>query len=402
MAIFNFASTIDIIEDYADVNQRYKYNVDIFLDEEFEELGDDYFAKSLTNVKNLSDELYVRFDSSVFTTIRGLINGPRELYRGQIYTRGTQMALELNNYFDVPKKVENRIFVSSTYNNLPVRGWLYVPPEGNPSYDVIVLYHGSISSEDASPYDAAERFLNLAIEYNRLNIRDKIIFSVAYPQDVIPSWSTESETLNQQRSQYYFPQINISNFYLGDNLAYAEAALLWVQNQLDSYLSSNGFSSSTDKIYTFGHSQGGALVHKLNTMHTVDGVISNAPGPIDLVTRCTISEQAGDSNLSCAKLKSGFLSVTIEPDKYESISLKNYLTGLKSPTLFTQALDDTTGIEGGVSQVSNMQNIMEVGLSTCMDCAPYTFNYYATGGHEAFVSNTQLKRDILSFIGSGA
>lgn len=401
MAIFNLSSTVKGLESYCDPIFRYKVTED-FIEDNIANLSPYGFIKAQKNINTLSDDLYIPFNPLVYKTIRGSAWGPRTPHRGQVYARGGgKIPVELNNYFNVPKQTQNRSFVLGSYNSLPVRGWIYVPPTSSPSYDVIVLYHGTITTDGITPYNASEKFLNIALSQNKLSLEDKIIFSVAYPQDTVPSWNTNLEELNQGRADFQFPGIQISNFYLGDNLAYAEAALLWVMNNLNSYLSSNGFGTSIDKIYTFGHSQGGSLVHKLNTLYTIDGVILNAPGPIDLLTTCAYSEDTNDSIFSCRKLKFGFLSTDIEPDKYNSISLINYLSGLKSPSLYIQALDDTTGNNNGAPQVYNMQNILEPGLNACMDCASFTFKYYDTGGHEAFVTNSQVQQDIRAFVGSG-
>lgn len=283
--------------------------------------------------------------------------------------------------------------VQVTYNGYPVRGYLYYPTSSNTgqSLDVVVLYHGTITDQGVSPADAASTFLSIAL--NRINLKDKLIFSVAYPQDAIPLWEANPALPAQQ-----FPGLNYPTFYLGDNIVYAEAALLWVKNSLNSFLSSNGISKTINKVYTFGHSQGAYLVHRLNTMHAVDGVISNAPGPIDLLSRCSGAENT--TNLTCNKIRVGFGTTTANPEAYNTRSLKNYLSGTLSPTLFTQALDDTTGNSFGSPQVANMQNVVQVGLSTCTNCAATTFNYYATGGHDSFVTNTYLQRDIRSFVGA--
>lgn len=299
----------------------------------------------------------------------------------------------------------------------PVRGYLYIPSTENlgSSLDVIVLYHSTITATGVVPFkfendpdsisSAAKNFLDIVVNTAQLNIRDKIIFSVAYPQDFIPAWQA-----NSARPALEFPGIDYPNFYLGDNLVYAEAALLWVKNDLGTYFTSNNISKTISRIFTFGHSQGAALVHKLNTLHAVDGVISNAPGPIDLLARCADSEANGDNNGSCSKIKTGVGSTTASPSTYSDVSLRSYLTGTLSPTLFTQALDDTTGDNEGTPQVQNMQNIMQVGLSTCTNCAAITFNYYdkgwinagidSGGGHDAFARNVFMQRDIRDFFGS--
>lgn len=129
-------------------------------------------------------------------------------------------------------------------------------------------------------------------------------------------------------------------------------------------------------------------------MHAVDGVISNAPGPIDLLDRCSGAQNT--INITCNKIRVGFGTTTANPSAYNTRSLKSYLSGTLSPTLFTQALDDDS------YQVNLMQNTVQVGLSTCTNCSTSTFNYYATGGHDAFVTNTYLQKDIRNFVSSSA
>lgn len=283
--------------------------------------------------------------------------------------------------------------ISATYNGYPVRGYLYYPTSSDvgSTLDVVVLYHGTIESQEVTPFDAASTFMSIAL--NKVDLKDKIIFSVAYPQDAIPDYVANSSLATQQ-----FPGLDLSTFYIGDNIVYAEAALLWVKNTLPDYLTANNIPKTIDKVYTFGHSQGAYLVHRLNRLHTVDGVISNAPGPIDLLARCSGDENT--ENFTCNKINVGFGSTLTNPDEYNDRSLKNFLSGTLSPTLFTQALDDTTGDEYGVPQVANMQNIVQAGLSTCTDCASVTFNYYNVGGHDAFAVNYALQNDIRNFVGS--
>lgn len=295
------------------------------------------------------------------------------------------------NYID-PADVT---FVSTTYNGYPVRGYLYVPFSGigtdGPVTDVLTLYHGTITAQNTTPFQAANTFMRIVLDPTKVNVRDKVIFSVAYPQDAIPAWLANPSLANQQ-----FGITNVSGFYFGDNLPYAEAALQWVQTGLNTYFSDNSINRTVGDVYTFGHSQGASLVHKLNTLagvSTVKGVISNAPGPIDLLDRCSGSEAAGDDNITCRKLKTGYGSTISSPSTYNDISLKSYLSGTKAPSLFTQALDDEA------YQVNLMQNTFEPGLTTGIG-ATSTFNYYATGGHDAFVINQTLQSDIRTFIGS--
>lgn len=296
------------------------------------------------------------------------------------------------NYIDPA----NVTFVSTTYNGYPVRGYLYVPNAGigttGTVTDTVALYHGTITAQNTTPFQAANTFMRIVLDPTKVNVRDKVIFSVAYPQDAIPAWLSNPSLANQQ-----FGITNVSGFYFGDNLPYAEAALQWVQTGLNTYFSDNSINRTVGDVYTFGHSQGGLLVHQLNTLagvSTVKGVISNAPGPIDLLDRCAGSEAAGDDNITCRKLKTGYGSTISSPSTYNNVSLKNYLSGTKAPLLFTQALDDDP------YQVNLMQNIVQPGMSTCGTCNTSTFNYYATGGHDAFVINQTLQSDIRTFIGS--
>jgi hypothetical protein len=284
--------------------------------------------------------------------------------------------------------------IAVTHNNLPVRGALYIPNISDVSLDVIVLYHGTIVFDGITPLDAATNFLNIATDPNGLNLGNKIIFSVAYPQDAIPGWTP-------QAAADQFPGLDLTQFFFGDNLEYAEAALLWVKEALGAALINGGYGKTIDRIYTFGHSQGGSLVQKLNTMHEVDGVIANAPGPIDLTTRCVFSEETVDGNVTCAKLRSRYGSAITNPERYDQVSLTSYLSGMLSPILFTQSLDDTTGNSSNVPQAENLQNIVEAALDSCSDCKKVTFKYYQSGGHAAFTTNLFLQRDIRDFIEYG-
>lgn len=289
------------------------------------------------------------------------------------------------------------ISVSETYDGYPVRGYLQLPSGPSGARDVILLYHGTISKQATTPLDAASKFLEIASDPGGLALDDRILFSVAYPQDAIPGWT-------QQAAEALFPGINLSTFYLGDNLPYAKAALDWALNSIDTYLAGQGSSLRKARVFAFGHSQGAYLMHRINRLVTIDGVVMNAPGPIDLLGRCAYSEANGDENSSCLAIKTAFGSTTGNPAKYESISMRSYLNGLRSPSLYTQALDDfTVDQQGnpddkGAPQVKNMQTVVQPALEACSDCAPRTFRYYATGGHDCFVVNADVQNDIRQFL----
>ena len=324
-----------------------------------------------------------------------------------------------NNLYDYPEKIWNNVNqggvgsgvtitgISTSYtfssprtvagvstDKLTVTGHIYYPTSTNvgPEVDVVLLYHGTITAAGVSPLDSAQTFMDLATTPSGLNLRDKILFSVAYPQDAIPVWVSEAESPSAE-----FPEfanvLDIDTFYFGDGLYHAEAALLWAKENLNSYLTSVGAGKSISRVYTFGHSQGAYMVHRLNTMHRVDGVISNAPGPIDLLNRC--SGDQNTINYTCNKIRVGFGTTTADPDAYNSRSLKEYLTGTLSPQIFTQALDDDS------YQVNLMQTVVEPGINTCTEYGPVEIKYYASGGHTAFASNPLVQEDVRNFVHSG-
>jgi hypothetical protein len=279
--------------------------------------------------------------------------------------------------------------ITETYSGTPVRGYLYVPTAGPSKLDVVVLMHGTIDNAGITPLRAAQRFLSIAQNPDGLNLNNRILFSVAYPQDSIPGWT-------QEQANSLFPGITLSTFYFGDNIAYVEAALLWAKNSINAYLTSQGTGKSRGKLFNFGHSQGAYLAHRLNRLHAVDGVICNAPGPIDLLVRCQTSEAQGNNNLTCLKLNTAFGSTVVSPTTYSNLSLSAFMSGTLSTALYTQAEDDPNPV-----QVQNMKTILQPGMEACNTCATSIFNYYARGGHDAFVINTKLQQDIREFINGG-
>jgi hypothetical protein len=285
--------------------------------------------------------------------------------------------------------------VQVTKNSLPVRGYLYVPNTPVSQLDLVVLYHGTINTPGVTPLNAAQTFLNIARDPNKLNLGNKLIFSVAYPQDAIPGWT-------QSQANSLFPGLVLSEFTFGENLPYAEAALVWAKTSLSRFLLRLGIEKQAKTVFTFGHSQGGWMTHRLNHLQEVTGVICNAPGPIDLLNRCIVSNQNNDGNVTCAKMEANYGSVYSNPQAYIDESLYNYLEGTLSPTLYTQALDDDTGGTSGFSQVVAMQNTIQPGMESCTNCSRSGFKYYDEGGHDAFVRNKSLQADIRLFIESGA
>jgi hypothetical protein len=273
------------------------------------------------------------------------------------------------------------------FNFFPVRGWLHTPASS--TADVVILMHGTIESTGVTPMDAAQNFLSLATDATKLNMGHFILFSCAYPQDSIPGWS-------QEQANATYPGLDLSTLFLGDNIVYAEAALEWTlaTDGLAAYLSrqTGVVPKPTGKVSMFGHSQGGYLVHRLNTMVSITGrVVSNAPGPIDLLPVCAASESSINKQKQCEKLRTAFGSTDANPAAYNSRSLKSFMTGLKAPIFYTQGLDDTDW------QVGIMQTITQPSIQACTGCNSALFKYYCSVGHTTF-ADSQCQADIRNFL----
>ena len=189
----------------------------------------------------------------------------------------------------VPSDGETHTVDSTSY---PVMGSLYVPTGiTSTSIDVVVAFHGTVTEGGSSTIaDAAANTLTQLINSSNLNIRDKIIFSAAYPQDHISA--TRQYNLSGVGTE-------TSTFLMGDNIVYTRAAVGWVKNSLNAYIAAQGGSKTIKDVYLFGHSQGGALVTKMNTLETgITGVVANSPGPIQFDQTCA----AQPGGTSCSKV----------------------------------------------------------------------------------------------------
>ena len=220
----------------------------------------------------------------------------------------------------------------------------------NNEVDVILLYHGTVMFDDKI-LEAANKVLEA---FKKITNRTDIMFvSVAYPEE---------------------------NLLMGDNIAHAEAALLWVK-----YKASQELGITVKKIFLGGHSQGGYLVTRLNTMHETNGVIANGPGPLNLVYRCQLEENGQIPNgITCTLLKNTYGTTTTNPTAYYERSLLNFTNGFKSPILFVQGLKDTP-IQM-YSWPTFKQQILD-----CITCQNSQFLEPADNGHTALFESEQAK-----------
>lgn len=244
-----------------------------------------------------------------------------------------------------------------TFNNVNVTVVIDKPAINNP--DVLLVFHGTIES-DSQLLTAANKALD---EFKKVVERDDMmIISVAHPQEFI---------------------------LFGDNILQAEAALLWVKNN-----ASEELGITVGKIFLAGHSQGGYLVTRLNTMHQTNGVIANAPGPLNLVYRCDLEENGQVvSSSTCTKLKNVYGLTSENPNAYFERSLLNFTNGFKSDILFVQGLNDSP-----IQMYS--WPIFKQEIQNCGNCQNSQFVEIAGGHNALFINalNTIAKQEVNNFI----
>jgi len=239
-------------------------------------------------------------------------------------------------------------------NNVSVQ--LIIDKPAIESADVVMTFHGTVETDDKI-VQAAQKTLD---ETKKIVNRQDILFiSVAYPEE---------------------------GLFMGDNLKHAEAALLWAKQK-----ASKALNIKTKRIFLVGHSQGGYLVTRLNTMHPTDGVIANAPGPLNLRLRCELEEKGKiPESGNCRRIRDAYGSTESHPDAYLSRSLLSHLQGFKSRILFTQGMSDTR------LQLTSWPLLKEK-VSNCSDCAKAQFEEL-DGEHAALFSNPKAPNIVAEFI----
>jgi hypothetical protein len=244
-----------------------------------------------------------------------------------------------------------------TYNNINVNVVIDKPAQN--ALDVLVVFHGTVPN-DSYIMTAANTALD---NFKRiLDRKDMMIVSVAYPQE---------------------------NLLFGDNIVQAEAALLWVKEKANQEL-----GVTVKKIFLGGHSQGGYLVTRLNTMHQTNGVIANGPGPLNLVYRCQLEENGQvQSSAACTLLKGVYGTTSTNANAYYQRSLLNFTKGFKSDILFVQGLNDAT-IQM-YSWPTFKQDVM-----ACTNCKQSQFVEIAGGEHTALFDSPIAKTAFNEFINS--
>ena len=244
-----------------------------------------------------------------------------------------------------------------SYNNISVDVVIDKPALNE--VDVLLVFHGSVLF-DSNLMTAANTTLDKF--KGILDRKDMMIVSAVYPQE---------------------------NVLLGDNIVRGEAALLWLKNK-----ASQELGITIRKIFLGGHSQGGYLVTRLNTMHQTNGVIANAPGPLNLVYRCQLEENGQiQPGAVCTQLKSVYGTTANNPNPYFQRSLLNFTKGFKSDILFVQGLNDSP-----IQMYSWPTFKQEV--SSCTNCQNIQFVEIVGGEHGSLFESATGKTEFNNFIKS--
>jgi hypothetical protein len=260
-----------------------------------------------------------------------------------------------DNTTEQPIPTAYRITKSVSYNNISVDVIIDKPALNE--FDVLLVFHGTVlydSSLMTAANNTLDKFKGI------LDRNDMMIVSVVYPQE---------------------------NVLLGDNIVQGEAALLWLKNKASQELGIN-----VKKVFLGGHSQGGYMVTRLNTMHQTNGVIANAPGPLNLVYRCQLEENGQiQPGAVCTKLKNVYGTTSNNPNAYFQRSLLNFTKGFKSDILFIQGLNDTP------IQMYSWPTFKQDVLS-CTSCKNSRFVEIVGGEHGSLFESTAAKSEFNTFI----
>jgi hypothetical protein len=223
--------------------------------------------------------------------------------------------------------------------------------------DALVVYHGTVWY-NSQIIDAANNALDGF--KNILDRKDMIVVSVAYPEE---------------------------NLLMGDNMPFAEAGLLWVKNSMKAEL-----GVTPRKIFLAGHSQGGYVVTRLNTVHSTNGVIANAPGPLNLVYRCQLEENGSiPGGFQCGQLQGTYGKTTVNAQAYWDRSLLSFTSGYRSDILFVQGLEDSP-----IQMYSWPMFRQQV--QDCRDCKGRIFLELPGMGHNSLFNSDTGKKAFNDFL----
>ena len=134
------------------------------------------------------------------------------------------------------------------------------------------------------------------------------------------------------------------------------------------------------------------MVTRLNTMHQTDGVIANAPGPLDLVYRCQLEENGQvQSSDACTNLRFEYGTTSENPNAYFQRSLLNFTNDYKSDILFIQGLDDSP------IQMYLWPTFKQDVIS-CSNCQNRQFIEIPEAGHPSLFESLTAKTEFNNFL----
>ena len=250
-----------------------------------------------------------------------------------------------------------RITQTINYNNIDVDVVIDKPAINE--VDVLLVFHGTVlynSNLITAANTTLDKFKGI------LNRSDMMIVSVLYPQE---------------------------NVLLGDGIIQCEAALLWLKNN-----ASQELGITINKIFLAGHSQGGYMATRLNTMHQTNGVIANSPGPLNLIYRCQLEENGQiQSSTFCTDLKNIYGTTSHNPNAYFQRSLLNFTNDFESDILFVQGLNDSP------IQMYSWPTFKQEVIS-CSTCQNRQFIEITGGGHVSLFESLNAMTEFNNFINS--
>ncbi len=256
---------------------------------------------------------------------------------------------------EIQETTTERIQKTLSFNGVEVESVIQFPPQKE--VDVLLIFRGTLRDDNRiieGAHNAMERFSTI------LQREDMLLISVAYPEE---------------------------NLLFGDNIAHAEAALLWVKNKAEQEL-----DVQINRIFLAGHSQGGYLVTRLNTMHATDGVIANAPGPLNLLFRCQLEENNQVPNeMECDLLRETYGTTAENPDAYLERSLLHFTENHLSPLLIVQGLNDSP------IQMHSWP-IFKEKLEECENCAPIQWVEIPNQGHISMFNHPSGRQAFNAFL----
>ena len=244
-----------------------------------------------------------------------------------------------------------------SYNNINVDVVIDKPALNE--VDVLLVFHGTVLY-DYNLITAANTTLDKFKSILERN--DMMIVSVAYPQEDV---------------------------LLGDSIIQCEAALLWLKDN-----ASQELGVTINNIFLGGHSQGGYMATRLNTMHQTNGVIANAPGPLNLLYRCDLEENDQiQSSAVCTNLKNEYGFTFSNPNAYFDRSLLNFTNGFKSDVLFVQGLNDSP-IQ------MYLWPTFKQSVIDCSNCENRQFVEIDSGGHTSLFESLTARTEFNNFLNS--